>query len=86
MQVLASGHKRHLEHCTGHKRKQDTGTVEIEGLDELEAEEEERLASFRQGDDEEQQDPQRPVQVCVTGCMYHVYIQTLFSVGAMHAM
>ena len=58
MQVLVSGHKKHLEHCTSHKRKQDTGTVEIEGLDELEDEEEERLAALAEG-----HDAARPTQV-----------------------
>ncbi len=41
------GHKRHLEQCKGNrKRKQTEGTghVEIEGLAELEAEEEARSA------------------------------------------
>lgn len=40
------GHKKHLEHCLGsRKRKQGVtlGHVEIEGLDELEAEEEEQM-------------------------------------------
>ena len=46
------GHKKHLEQCSGsRKRKQaDTlGHVEIEGLDALEAEEEQSM----QGDEEE---------------------------------
>ena len=56
--MLVAGHKKHLEHCAGHKRKQASGRVEIEGLDELEAEEEERLASLTND-----QDSERPVQV-----------------------
>ena len=43
MQYVDVGHKKHLEHCSGsRKRKQEAtvGHVEIEGLDELEAEEE----------------------------------------------
>lgn len=42
MQYVDVGHKKHLEHCSGsRKRKQEAslGHVEIEGLDELEAEE-----------------------------------------------
>lgn len=42
-QYVDVGHKKHLEHCLGsRKRKQGVtlGHVEIEGLDELEAEEE----------------------------------------------
>ena len=58
-QVLVSGHKKHLEHCTIHKRKLDPGTVEIEGLDELEDEEEQRLAAIA-----EDHDAARPIQVC----------------------
>ncbi|DBA71329.1 TPA: hypothetical protein ACH3X2_011140 [Trebouxia sp. C0005] len=45
LQNLNVGHKRHVERCTGsRKRKQNEGTghVEIEGLAELEAEEEAR--------------------------------------------
>lgn len=63
LQVLTAGHKKHLEHCTGHKRKRVTGTVEIEGLDELEAEEEERLVLFREGRDKEQHEARHPAQV-----------------------
>ncbi len=49
VQNLDVGHKRHLEQCKGsRKRKQNEGTghVEIEGLAELEAEEEARSAGI----------------------------------------
>ncbi len=55
LQNLDVGHKRHLEQCKGsRKRKQNEGSghVEIEGLAELEAEEEARSA----GSAEEQGD------------------------------
>ena len=55
LQNLDVGHRRHLEQCTAsRKRKQDnkTGHVEIEGLDELEAEEEARLAGSTEEEDE----------------------------------
>ena len=46
LQYVDVGHKKHLEHCSGsRKRKQGEtpGHVEIEGLAELEAEEEEQM-------------------------------------------
>ena len=55
LQNLDVGHRRHLEQCTGsRKRKQDDDTahVEIEGLDELEAEEEACLAGSAEEEDE----------------------------------
>lgn len=52
MQYVDVGHKRHLDQCSGSRKSKqgDTlGHVEIEGLDELEAEEQARL----HGDEEE---------------------------------
>lgn len=53
LQNLDVGHRRHLEQCKGsQKRKQNEGTghVEIEGLAELEAEEEARSAGTAEED------------------------------------
>lgn len=62
MQYVDVGHKKHLEHCSGSRKRQQEATlghVEIEGLDELEAEEE------RMHDDEEEaQGTSRPAKVC----------------------
>lgn len=47
MQYVDMGHKKHLERCSGSRKRQQADTcghVEIEGLDALEAEEEARSA------------------------------------------
>lgn len=65
MQYVDVGHKKHLEHCSGSRKRNQQATighVEIEGLDELEAEEE------RMHDDEEHADT-RPPKVC-----HHSYL------------
>ena len=53
MQYVDVGHKKHLEHCSSSKKRKQadsSGHVEIEGLDELEAEEEEQLHSSSEAD------------------------------------
>ena len=53
LQFIDVGHKKHLDKCTGsRKRKQGEteGHVEIEGLNELEAEEDARLAGLADDD------------------------------------
>lgn len=59
--VLDGQHKRHLEGCNGNKKGKQfkgRGQVEIEGLDEMEAEEEARLA----GAEEKEETEARPAK------------------------
>ena len=47
LQFIDVGHKKHLDSCTGSRKRQQgerEGHVEIEGLDELEGEEDASLA------------------------------------------
>lgn len=68
------GHKRHLEQCKGsRKRKQTEGTghVEIEGLAELEAEEEARFAGSAEEEGDADVKPKK-----VSGLVGH-WLETL---------
>lgn len=72
MQNIDVGHKKHLEQCSGsRKRKQGEGDshVEIEGLDELEAEEEARLEGFAAAHAEGGEETKKPAKVIGFPCL-----------------
>lgn len=62
-QVVVRGHKEHMDDCTAAKPAPGSGTVEIEGLDELEAEEEKRLTSSTEAHTRRQHLQESPAKV-----------------------